>query len=275
MGQAARTETVSIGMSDDASAILDRFRLHGRQAIVTGAAHGIGRATAAALAAAGTGVCLVDIDGAAAASAAAALADAGLRATARSLDVTDADAIGRAVDEVAAAAGRLDILVNNAGIAARAPSVTYEQAVWERVVAVNLTGCFLMAQAAARAMLPRRSGCIVNVSSIMGLVGNGLYPNPAYHASKGGLVNLTRALAVEWAPQGVRVNAVAPGFVETPLTEKLLANQAMKTEIVARTPLGRLATPEDVAAAILFLASDAAAMVTGHVLAVDGGWLAQ
>lgn len=132
-----------------------------------------------------------------------------------------------------------------------------------------------MAQAAARAMLPRRSGCIVNVASIMGLVGNGLYPNPAYHASKGALINLTRALAIEWAPHNLRVNAVAPCFVETPLTEKLLADREMQEQIIARTPLGRLATPEDVAAAILFLASDAAAMVTGHVLAVDGGWLAQ
>jgi NAD(P)-dependent dehydrogenase (short-subunit alcohol dehydrogenase family) len=169
----------------------------------------------------------------------------------------------------------LDILVNNAGIAARAPSATYERQVWERVVAVNLTGSFLMAQAAAGVMLPQRRGCIVNVASIMGLVGNGLYPNPAYHATKGALVNLTRALAIEWAPHGLRVNAVAPCFVETPLTTKLLADAAMRAEIVRRTPLGRLATPDDVAAAILFLATDAAAMVTGHVLTVDGGWLAQ
>jgi NAD(P)-dependent dehydrogenase (short-subunit alcohol dehydrogenase family) len=109
----------------------------------------------------------------------------------------------------------------------------------------------------------------------MGLVGNGLYPNPAYHATKGALVNLTRALAIEWAAQRLRVNAVAPCFVETPLTTKLLADSAMKAEIITRTPLGRLAAPADVAAAILFLVSDAAAMVTGHVLAVDGGWLAQ
>jgi len=262
-------------MGGGTSAILERFRLDGRQALVTGAAHGIGLATAAALAGAGAGVCLTDVDGAAVAAAAAGLAEAGFAATAQALDVTDAAAVGRTVDEIAASAGRLDILVNNAGIAARAPSATYERAVWDRIIAVNLTGCFLMAQAAARTMLPRQSGCIVNVASIMGLVGNGLYPNPAYHATKGALVNLTRALAIEWAPQRLRVNAVAPGFVETPLTAKLLADQAMRTEIVARTPLGRLATPDEVAAATLFLVSDAASMVTGHVLAVDGGWLAQ
>jgi NAD(P)-dependent dehydrogenase (short-subunit alcohol dehydrogenase family) len=261
-------------MAVSASPVLDRFRLDGRQALVTGAAHGIGLATAAALAEAGASVCLTDIDGPAVTKSAARLADAGLSVTAKALDVTDEAAARRAVDDIAAA-GRLDILVNNAGIAARAPSVTYEREVWERVIAVNLTGCFLMAQAAAGAMLPRQSGCIVNVTSIMGLVGNGVYPNPAYHATKGALINLTRALAIEWAPQRLRVNAVAPCFVETPLTTKLLADPAMLAEIIARTPLGRLATPDDVAAAILFLVSDAAAMVTGHVLAVDGGWLAQ
>lgn len=262
-------------MADSASSILDRFRLDGRQALVTGAAHGIGLATASALAEAGAGVCLTDVDEAAVAKAATGLVDAGLSVTAKPLDVTDEAAARRTIDDIIGATGRLDILVNNAGIAARAPSATYEREVWERVVAVNLTGCFLMAQAAARVMLPQQSGCIVNVSSIMGLVGNGLYPNPAYHATKGALVNLTRALAIEWAPQRLRVNAVAPCFVETPLTRKLLADSAMKAEIMTRTPLGRLAAPDDVAAAILFLVSDAAAMVTGHVLAVDGGWLAQ
>jgi NAD(P)-dependent dehydrogenase (short-subunit alcohol dehydrogenase family) len=255
--------------------ILDRFRLDGRQALVTGAAHGIGFATAAALAQAGARVCLTDIDGAGAATAAESLAEAGLSVDAQPLDITDEAGIGRTVDDIVGAAGRLDILVNNAGIAARAPSATYERQVWERVIAVNLTGSFLMAQAAARVMLPQRSGCIINVASIMGLVGNGLYPNPAYHATKGALVNLTRALAVEWAPGQIRVNGIAPCFVETPLTTKLLADPGMRAAIIARTPLGRLATPDDVAGAILFLASDAAAMVTGHVLAVDGGWLAQ
>jgi NAD(P)-dependent dehydrogenase (short-subunit alcohol dehydrogenase family) len=255
--------------------ILERFRLTDQQALVTGAAHGIGFATAAALAEAGAGVCLADIDEPAAAAAAAQLTAAGHAATAARLDVTDGEAARRVVDEIVARSGRLDALVNNAGVAARSPSESYEREAWERVVAVNLTGSFLMAQAAARVMLPRRTGCIINVSSIMGLVGNGLYPNPAYHASKGGLVNLTRALAIEWAPQQVRVNAVAPCFVATPLTEKLLADPAMRAQIISRTPLGRLATAAEVAAAILFLASPAAAMVTGHVLAVDGGWLAQ
>jgi NAD(P)-dependent dehydrogenase (short-subunit alcohol dehydrogenase family) len=262
-------------MTDNICGVLDRFRLDGRQALVTGATHGIGRAAAKAMAEAGAGVCLTDIDETGVRAAAAELAAAGLRVTAGLLDITNEKQIDQIVGGILADAGRLDILVNNAGIAARAPSATYERHQWEHILSVNLTGSFLMAQAAARAMLPRRSGCIVNVASIMGLVGNGLYPNPAYHATKGALVNLTRALAIEWAPHKLRVNAVAPCFVDTPLTAKLLADAVMREQIIARTPLGRLATAEDVAAAILFLASDAAAMVTGHVLAVDGGWLAQ
>lgn len=261
-------------MTGDDAGVLGRFRLEGQQALVTGAAHGIGFATAEALAQAGAAVCLTDVS-AEVAAAAERLTAAGHRATSAQLDVTDDKAARALIEEIAGRCGRFDLLVNNAGIAARSPSESYDRTVWERVLSVNLTGAFLMAQAAARAMLPQRSGCIINVSSIMGLVGNGLYPNPAYHATKGALVNLTRALAVEWAPQGIRVNAVAPCFVATPLTQKLLADPAMEQQIVARTPLGRLARAEEVAAAILFLASPAAAMVTGHVLAVDGGWLAQ
>lgn len=261
-------------MTGGDNGVLGRFRLDGQQALVTGAAHGIGFAAAEALAQAGAEVCLTDI-AADVTVASQRLRAAGHRATSAQLDVTDDRAARELIDEIAGRTGRFDLLVNNAGIAARSPSESYDRAIWERVVSVNLTGAFLMAQAAARVMLPRRSGCIVNVSSIMGLVGNALYPNPAYHATKGALVNLTRALAVEWAPHQVRVNAVAPCFVATPLTQKLLSDPSMKAQIVARTPLGRLAEPGEVAAAIVFLASPAAAMVTGHVLAIDGGWLAQ
>jgi NAD(P)-dependent dehydrogenase (short-subunit alcohol dehydrogenase family) len=262
-------------MTDAGSAYLNRYRLDGRSALVTGSAQGIGLATARALAEAGARVTLTDIDASALERAAAEFRAAGHHVRSETLDVTQEAAAGAVVNRIVADWGRLDILVNNAGTAGRASSVFYERQVWERILAVNLTGCFFMAQAVARTMLPRKSGCIVNVASIMGLVGNSLYPNPAYHATKGALVNLTRALAIEWAPARIRVNAVAPCFVETPLTSKLLADSAMKEKIIERTPLGRLATADDVAAAILFLASDAAAMVTGHVLAVDGGWLAQ
>jgi len=146
---------------------------------------------------------------------------------------------------------------------------------WQRVLAVNLDGTFSCSKAAGQSMLAAGSGAIINIASIMGMVGNTMYPNLAYNTAKGALINMTRALAVEWADRGVRVNAVAPTFARTALTEKLLADDDMVGEIEALTPLGRLAEAEDVAAAVLYLATPASAMVTGHTLAVDGGWLAR
>ena len=251
------------------------FRLDGRQSLITGAARGIGFATAAMLAEAGSRVALVDLDAGALGEAEAKLVAAGHQVSAHVVDIVDEEAVTRTVESVIGAAGTIDVLVNNAGIGARQPTETLDTATWERVLAVNLTGSFICSRIVGQAMLAQGRGAVVNVASIMGVVGNGLYANAAYHATKGGLVNLTRALAVEWAPRGIRVNAVAPCFVETPLTQKLLSDREMAAAIVARTPLGRLATPDEVAAAILFLASDAASMVTGQILAVDGGWLAQ
>jgi NAD(P)-dependent dehydrogenase (short-subunit alcohol dehydrogenase family) len=144
-----------------------------------------------------------------------------------------------------------------------------------KVIAINLTGSFRCARAAGRHMLEAGSGAIVNIASIMGLVGGALYPNPAYHASKGALVNWTRALAVEWAARGVRVNAVAPAFVRTPFTDRLLSDPKMVEAIEAQTPLGRLIETREVADAVLFLASDAASGITGVTLPVDGGWTAR
>jgi len=143
------------------------------------------------------------------------------------------------------------------------------------VIDVNLNGVFLCARAAGRTMVAAGRGAIVNVASMMGLSGGGLYPNLSYQSSKGGVVNLTRALAVEWAGQGVRVNAVAPTWVRTELTEGLFKDPALMARVMAVTPLQRVAEPEDVAQAIVFLASDKAAMITGHTLPVDGGFLAQ
>jgi NAD(P)-dependent dehydrogenase (short-subunit alcohol dehydrogenase family) len=248
------------------------FNLAGQVAIVTGGGSGIGRAAAEILADAGAVVAVTDIDAAASESVAAAI-DNG--ATAHQVDVADGDAVKKEFDAIAARHGRLDVLVSSAGIACRAPSETLAQADWERVMRVNLTGTFLCAQAAAVHMLARGSGSIINIASIMGFVGNPLYGNLAYHTSKGGVVNLTRTLAVEWAPRGVRVNAIAPCFVRTRLTEKLLSDPATERSLTELTPLGRIAEPQDMAGAVLYLASDASAMVTGHILAVDGGWLAR
>ena len=246
-----------------------------RVAVVTGGARGIGWATVQALVADGVRPVLFDRDEAALADAARRLAERGVEHHAASVDVADEASVERAMAAVVARFGRLDILVNNAGIALRRPSVELSQDDWQKVIDVNLTGCFLCARAAARTMIAAGGGAIVNVASIMGLSGGGLYPNVSYQASKGGLVNLTRALAVEWAAHGVRVNAVAPTWVRTDLTRPLFDNPELLEGMLAVTPMRRLPDPADVSNAIVFLASDRARMITGHTLPVDGGFLAQ
>ena len=170
--------------------------------------------------------------------------------------------------------GRLDILVNNAGVNVRQPAFEVTEEAWDLVLDTNLKGLFFTAQAAGRAMRDQDppGGSIINVSSVMGLVG--YYDRAAYCSSKAGVINLSRVLAIEWAPHEIRVNAVCPTFVETPLTRVLLENEAIKSDILGRTPAGRLATPEEVAAAIVFLAGPSARMITGTALTVDGGWTA-
>ena len=254
---------------------ISMFRLDGKVALVTGGGSGIGRATAAALAGAGAAVAVLDIDPTRAEIAAREIAAGGPAASAHQADVTDKDSVERAVDAAAAQHGGLDILVNSAGIGIRRAAVELPLSDWDKVVAVNLTGVFLCSQAAASVMLHKGSGAIVNLASIMGFSGGGLYPNVSYQATKGGVVNMTRALAVEWAPSGIRVNAVAPTWVRTNLTAALLDQPGIVERIATLTPLKRLATPDEIAWAILYLASPAAAMVTGHTLAVDGGFLAQ
>ncbi len=251
--------------------LLARFRLDGKVAAITGGASGIGLATAAALREAGATVWLLDRDEAAAQREAARLGGHAL-----AMNVADEAEVDAGFAHIAAASGRLDILVNNAGTAIRRPSVELSRADWQTVVDVNMTGAFLCARAAARHMLAfGNGGAIVNTASIMGLSGGGLYPNISYQTTKGAIVNMTRALAVEWAKQGIRVNAVAPTWVRTSFIAPLLGQPDVVAEMERVTPMGRLADPEDVATAILFLASPAAGMVTGHTLAVDGGFLAQ
>lgn len=252
----------------------DPFSLKGRVAAVTGGGSGIGLASAQALAHAGARLVLLDRNPVAA----EVLATLGMAAEhfAVTADVADEASLEAAFQAVADKAGKLDILVNSAGTAIRRPAVELSVADWETVVNVNMTGTFLASRIAARQMIAAGiKGSIVNVSSIMGFSGGGLYPNISYQTTKGAIVNMTRALAVEWAPNGIRVNAVAPTYVRTPFIAGLMADPELIARIEAMTPLRRLADPEEVANAILFLAGPGASMVTGHTLPVDGGFLAQ
>jgi NAD(P)-dependent dehydrogenase (short-subunit alcohol dehydrogenase family) len=256
-----------------ASAIERLFGLSGKVAVVTGGASGIGLSAVELLAGAGAKVAVVDrnLD-----AAEQALAKAGADGVAVEADVAEEPAVERATDAVMQKFGRIDILVNCAGIAIRRPAVEVSLADWDKVLAVNMTGTFLFSRAVARHMIAaKQGGAIVQTASIMGLSGGGLYPNISYQTSKGAVVNMTRALAVEWAPHRIRVNAVAPTWVKTPFIAGLMEQPELIQRIEAITPLARLAEPEDVAAAILYLAGPGAGMVTGHTLFVDGGFLAQ
>jgi NAD(P)-dependent dehydrogenase (short-subunit alcohol dehydrogenase family) len=252
-----------------------RLGLEGRVVLITGGGAGIGRASALAFGRGGASVMVTDLDGDAAEAVADGLSQGGAPSHAMALDVADEAEVEQVVAAAIERFGRIDVLVNNAGIGARMATLDLPTERWNRVLEVGLNGTFYCSRAAARSMIAQGRGAIVNVASIMGLSGGGLYPNPAYHAAKGGIVNLTRALALEWAAHGIRVNAVAPAFTRTALVEPLLADNRMMDAIIGSTPLGRLVEPEEIADAVVFLASDAATMITGHTLPVDGGWLAR
>jgi NAD(P)-dependent dehydrogenase (short-subunit alcohol dehydrogenase family) len=253
-----------------------RFDVSGRTCLVTGAGRGIGRATAEAFAGAGARVVVADIDEGAAKTVADAISGGGGRARAVALDVGAVASVAAAVAEAARfGGGRLDVLINNAGVNVVKPAdaITLEE--WERVVRVNLTGVFLCSQAAARVMRGHGGGRIINVASIYGFVGPALHAASPYAAAKSGVIGLTRALAVEWAADGIRVNAIAPTHVRTEMTRARVDDEEYRARLLARTPLGRVLEPDDVVGALVFLASPAADSITGHVLAVDGGWLAE
>jgi NAD(P)-dependent dehydrogenase (short-subunit alcohol dehydrogenase family) len=245
----------------------------GRVAIVTGAARGIGQAVATGLAAAGATVVLgFRTDPVAARQAAASVAGLGGTAEAVRLDVTDADQAASVVADVAERYGRLDVLVNNAGILPRKAFLDIELKEWEAVLRTNLTGAFILSQLAARVMAGQGSGSIVNVSSTNERVAS--TDCTAYAASKGGLRMLTRQMALELGPLGIRVNAVAPGMVETDLNAQQRRDDSFRKQALDRIPIGRFTTVSEVAEAVCFLASDSAAAVNGQTLFIDGGRLA-
>lgn len=243
-------------------------QLEGKIALVTGSSRGIGAAIATALASRGAHV-VVNYAGseAAANSVVAQISADGGSAVARKADVCDSEACTELVTAVVAEHGSLDILVNNAGITRDGLLVRMSDEDWNAVIATNLTGVFSMTRAAAKHMMKQRSGSIINVTSVVGLVGNAGQAN--YAAAKAGVIGLTKSVARELAPRGVRANAVAPGFIETDMTAEL--SETVREAARSGIALGRFGVPEDVAAAVAFLAGDDASYITGQVIAVDGG----
>lgn len=244
--------------------------LDGKVAIVTGAGKagkGIGQATAMALAKAGARIVVASRTEANAETVAEEIRAAGGEALALGVDVSDAEQVEKMVSSTLAHFGRVDILVNNAGVTRDTLMMRMSEDAWDTVLDTNLKGAFLCTKAVARPMMKQRSGAIINMTSIMGIAGNAGQAN--YAASKAGLIGLTKSAAKELASRGIRVNAVAPGWIETAMTAEL--GEDFKEQMLPRIPLARLGQPEDVANAVLFLSSDAAAYITGQTLTVDGG----
>ena len=251
--------------------ILDQFKLDGRVALVTGAARGLGQAFALALAEAGADVAVLDRSDTA--ETRAQVIKLGQRCTGLQCDLREASVadLGQVVAQVVNDLGRLDILVNNAGIIRRAPAIDFSEADWDDVLQINLRAVFFLAQAAAKVMIQQGSGKIINVASMLSFQGGILVPS--YTASKSGVAGLTRALANEWASANINVNAIAPGYMATDNTAPLRADEGRAQSILARIPIGRWGTPEDLKGTVVFLASDAARYLHGAIVPVDGGWL--
>jgi len=252
---------------------LPRFDVRGQVALVTGAARGIGRACALALAQAGADVALGLRDARTGGDLAREIEGLGRRALPLQMDMTRLLEVRQAIDAAAAHFGRLDILVNNAGLAPENPAEDVREEDFDLTLAVNLKGTFFASQAAGRVMIRQKYGRIVNLGSQAGFVA--LPTESVYCMTKAAISHLTKCLAVEWAPHNITVNAVAPTFIRTPGTAECLANDARRADVLSRIPLGRIGEPMEVAAAVVYLASPAASLVTGATLLIDGGWTAR
>jgi NAD(P)-dependent dehydrogenase (short-subunit alcohol dehydrogenase family) len=251
----------------------DLFDLTGKTALVTGGARGIGQALARGLGWYGARIAVADADEAAGEAAARELLAAGVEARFVAADVTDPASVGGMCDAALERFGSIDVLVNNAGMSQRTPAEAYADEDLDRIVALNLKAVFYcMRTVASRWIAAGAPGKIVNIASFAGLVADPL--SAPYAATKGGVVQLTRTCAVEWAPHRIHVNAIGPGYTRTRMTEPALSEPKTREAVLAKTPLGRIAEPEDLVGAAVFLASRASDYVTGHVLMVDGGWTA-
>jgi len=248
----------------------EMFSLKGKVALVTGTSRGLGAAMARALAEAGADVVVHDREAPCASE--AALKALGVRTACLAADLSDRAAADRLVADAIDAMGRIDILVNNAGIIRRQPAVTHSDEDWDAVIELNLTTVFRLSRAVGKHMIERgEGGKIVSVASLLSFQGGVIVPG--YAAAKGGVAQLTKALANEWAPHGIQVNAIAPGYMATDNTTALRTDETRSRQILERIPAGRWGQPEDLAGAAVFLSSAASNYVTGHVLVVDGGWM--
>ena len=252
--------------------IKEMFNLEGHLAVVTGGGQGLGRGMALSLASAGADVAILDLNPETAQSVAGEIEALGRRAMGIQTDVSDYEQVQEAARRVQEAWGPASILVNNAGTSCHDPSAEMALKDWQRVMDVNMTGVFIWCQVFGRSMIAAKRGRIINISSMSGLIVNRDVPQAPYYASKAGVIMLTKALAAEWAPFSINVNAIAPGYMRTPLNEGFLADPQRAAEWTSTTPMGRVGEPEDLAGAVVYLASDASSFVTGHVLVVDGGF---
>jgi NAD(P)-dependent dehydrogenase (short-subunit alcohol dehydrogenase family) len=250
--------------------VLDAFSLSGKVSVVTGAGRGIGRALAQALAEAGSDVVLLVRDRGGAASAVAELEAGGVTALVVTADVTDSGQVEQAVTEIMAQMGQVDILVNNAGTCIHRPALEVTPEEWRSVMDVNVDGVWHCAQAFGRQMVAQRSGVIVNIGSISAQIVNRPQWQPGYNASKAAVHQLTKSLAAEWAPYGVRVNALAPGYIKTEMAP--VDAPQFRRHWIEDAPMRRYATPDELGPSVVFLASDASSFMTGSVLVVDGGY---
>ena len=248
------------------------MRFAGKTAVVTGAGRGMGRSVALGLGAEGANVVVAELDVASGSGVATEIVAAQGHAISVAVDISDVAAVRRLFEKTIAEFGAVDVLINNAGIGIAKPLLEYTEADWDRQLGVNLKGMFFATQEAARVMIPKRSGKIVNFASTAAFVSSST-PETAYDISKGGVRQLTVSVAAELAPHHINVNAVAPGTIMTDLTLRVLDTEEKMARASAKIPMGRLGSPEDMVGPVLFLCSDEASYITGHTLVVDGGWL--